>query len=78
MDASTIKQTLAKKDIRLSDISRDLGIKLPSVSQVIHGRRPSRRVSQAIADAIGLPLEEVFPKYRKESQSHRTGAREAA
>ena len=69
MDASTIKQTLAKKDIRLSDISRDLGIKLPSVSQVIHGRRPSRRVSQAIADAMGMPLEEVFPKYRRDKEA---------
>ena len=68
MNAATIKHELASKGRRLSDIARELGIKLPSVSQVIHGRRPSRRVSQAIADALGMPLEEVFPKYANRNE----------
>ena len=66
MDALKIKHLLASKGHSVTSISNGLGIARPSVSQVIHGHRPSRRVSQAIADAIGLPLEDVFPKYRKD------------
>ena len=71
MDAIDIKYHLAKNGYTLKDIADQLGVSLPSVSGIIHRKYPSRRISQAIADAIGLPLEEVFPKY---SQSPQVGA----
>ena len=69
MDAIDIKYHLAKKGYTLKAIADQLGITLSAVSQVILGRDTSRRISQAVADAIGLPLEEVFPKYKSKEHA---------
>jgi len=64
MDAIEIKYQLARKGLTVSDIAASLGIARTSVSQVIHGRRASKRVAQSIADAIGMPVGDIFLKYR--------------
>lgn len=50
----------------LSKIARELGYAPSRVSQVLHTERtgqrsPDDRIERAIADAIGLPLDDVFP-----------------
>jgi transcriptional regulator with XRE-family HTH domain len=42
------------------EIAEELGVVPQHVSEVIRGERRSKRVEQAIADALGLPIEEVF------------------
>ena len=64
MNGYEIVYRLKQRGIKVKSIATQLGVSGPAVSQVIHGKYSSSRVSQAIADAIGLPLEEVFPKYR--------------
>jgi transcriptional regulator with XRE-family HTH domain len=44
-----------------SDLAAELDVAPQHVSEVIRGDRRSRRVEQAIADAIGMPVEQVFP-----------------
>jgi len=60
---AAIKKELKANKVKLIDIAGDLGVTHVSVSLVIAGRSTSRRISQAVADAIGRPLAEVFPRY---------------
>ncbi|MBL7075759.1 hypothetical protein ISS37_11045 [candidate division KSB1 bacterium] len=41
------------------------GTAISAISRVISKKRKSRRIQQAIADKIGLPVEEVFPPRKK-------------
>ena len=70
MESYEIKYHLARTGHNVRAIADELGVTSQAVSQVIHGRDSSRRISQAVADAIGKPLEEVFPKYRKDKETH--------
>lgn len=55
------KAELIKKQIQQRDIAAQLDLSPIQVSSVIRGERRSQRVEQAVADALGLPVEEVFP-----------------
>lgn len=61
-----IKSALSLKRISLSDIARSLAVTPSTVSIVSRGFRRSRRVEQAIADALGQRPEEIWPdRYRR-------------
>ena len=60
MDGKEITKRL-KPDGGVKELAKKLGVTSPTVSQVIHGKRPNARIRQAIADAIGRPVAEVFP-----------------
>jgi Tfp pilus assembly PilM family ATPase len=47
----------------LSDIARALRKNLSVVSRVNGGQRRSRGIEQAIAQQLGLPVEEAFPEW---------------
>ncbi len=74
MKAYEIKYHLARAGHNVRSIADELGITSPAVSQVIHGKDSSRRISEAIAKAIGMPVGQVFPKY-SQSQSPQIGAK---
>ena len=69
MKGFIIRQLMADKKVSVKMIAEKTGTSSQAVSLVIHGKSTSRRVSQAVADAIGKPLEEVFPKYRKHKEA---------
>lgn len=69
MDGFDRRRIMAQHKITLTSIANDLGVAVATVSEVIHDKSISRRISQAIADALEMPLEEVFPKYRKDKES---------
>ena len=54
------KIALIEADVMMKEIARQLGVTGAHVSQVVAGDRRSVRVEQAVADAIGLPVEDVF------------------
>jgi len=59
------KAALMEKGVTQAQIAATLGISEQQVSQVMNCERTerrSRRVEQAIADAIGKPVAKVFPK----------------
>jgi transcriptional regulator with XRE-family HTH domain len=55
------KSKLILGQILQRDIAEKLGLSEIQVSAVVRGERRSARVEQAVADAIGMPVEEVFP-----------------
>lgn len=48
--------------LTISSIAKDLGVTKQAVGLAIERRMTSRRIAQAVSDAIGLPLAEVFPE----------------
>jgi len=62
MQPYEIRSELVRRQVLLKDIAARLGIATPSVSQVIYGVRPTLRIQEAIADAIKIPVDDVFPK----------------
>jgi len=50
-------------------IARELDVKPPTVSQVIHRVRVTERIRKAIAKAIELPVEKVFPENQETKEA---------
>ena len=57
-----IKIEILKSGINQNQIAKKAGVTPTLVSQVIYGIRPARHVRQAIAEAIGKPVEELWPE----------------
>lgn len=56
-----IKYRLRQRGLSLVQIARDLGISAGSVTAVSQGHRRSRRVEQALAEALETTPKELFP-----------------
>lgn len=63
MKPQKIRALMVEKKITSADIARELGVSHVSVHGVIYGKWPSRRIAEAVARRLNLPLEKVFPKY---------------
>lgn len=61
MKGYEIRQRLSDKSIKVGDIAESIGISSAAVSKVLHGHGRSRRIEALIAQALGLPVEQVFP-----------------
>jgi DNA-binding XRE family transcriptional regulator len=48
--------------LTITSIAKSIGVSKQAVACIIERRQTSRRISEAIAAAIELPLEEVFPE----------------
>jgi transcriptional regulator with XRE-family HTH domain len=55
------KAQMVLKQVQQIALAEQLGVTQSHISQVLSGDRRSPRVEQAIADAFGMPVEEVFP-----------------
>ena len=69
MKPERIKRLLKQRGIHQREIARKCGVSDTHVSKVIWGSSVSRRVSEAIAAAIGKPLADVFPAYRPKNRA---------
>lgn len=58
-----IKIALMERDVTQQDIADACGRKPCTVSRVISGHFPSEAVHQAIADALGRDVKEIWPEY---------------
>lgn len=54
------KAELVRRQVRQSHIARRLGVSQAYVSDVIAGNRRSSAIEQAVAEALGLPVDKVF------------------
>lgn len=55
-----VKEQLSKRDVLLSDIAQALNVTSCHVTLVIQGTTTSYRMAQAIANALNLPINQVF------------------
>lgn len=56
-----IKARLILRGITMTEIARSLNVTHAAVSRVISGRDATPRIRQAVAQAIGVPVEEIWP-----------------
>jgi lambda repressor-like predicted transcriptional regulator len=56
-----IRSELVKRDISNASIAQKLNVSRQSVTQIIYGQAKSSRIRQAIAQAIGRPVHEIWP-----------------
>lgn len=61
MLATEINAKLAKYDCSVSLLAEALNVKASSVSQIINRQSDSKRIANAIAKVIQLPVEDIFP-----------------
>lgn len=54
------KAELVRNRVRQSDIAKRMDVSRAFVCDIVAGNRRNARVEQAIADAIGKPVDEVF------------------
>lgn len=55
-----IRARLLMKGITLAEIARGLGVSRTWVSLVVNGHKKSRRIQEAIADALGVSYESLW------------------
>jgi len=61
MDKRKIKATLIEKGILQKEIAEKIGVTRSCVSSIINGHRQSRKVKQAVADALNVNVGELWP-----------------
>lgn len=67
MKPQRIRALMVAKQITNIEIARELGVTPVSVHGVIYGKWTSRRIAEAIARKLGMPLEKVFPRYDRDA-----------
>jgi len=63
-----IRAEMMLNNITVTAIARKLGVKQPTVSQVIYGVRPTLRIREAVATAIKKTVDEIWPEPTKEGK----------
>lgn len=61
MKQNEIKAEFVRKGIKLKTVADQLGVKAPAISAVLSGARRNPRIRAAIAEAIGLAVEDIWP-----------------
>jgi hypothetical protein len=56
---------LHERRVSLTDIARDVGRDLSTVSRVNRGQRRSKVIEEAIADRLGLSMSDAFPEWHQ-------------
>jgi DNA-binding XRE family transcriptional regulator len=68
MESHEIKVEIYRRrpqGLTMTAIAKKVGVSKQAISLIIERRQTSRRIAQAIADAIELPIEQVFPELYK-------------
>lgn len=70
MEPKEIRIELFRRDIRMKHIADQLNCSSSAIIMVIERHSVSKRIMQAVADAIDLDKETVFPEYFKKSVNY--------
>ena len=60
-----IRTALLEQGVSLRSIARRLGVSPSAVSLIVNKKMVSKRIMEAVANAIGSDLETVFPEYHQ-------------
>ncbi|MFC2588546.1 MAG: transcriptional regulator [Ottowia sp.] len=64
MHPEQIKAELRMAGVTLAAIADELGLSRTTVSQVLHGKSVSARISTRISEVLGKPVATIWPKHR--------------
>lgn len=65
-----IKEVLKEKKITVVSLANSVGMAQPSMSNIVNGKStPSLETLDKIADAIGVPVTDLFEQPKKDSLS---------
>lgn len=70
-----IKALMILKGVKSIDIARKLGVSHVTVSVVLTGKGKSRRIQQAIADALGVSFHDIWSKKNNKKNNTKKGKR---
>ena len=73
-DPVEVLTALRRARVTQAEIARRCGVAAPAVWQVINGRRPTARIQDAIAEATGLPVTQLFPRRADEAAGSQVAA----
>lgn len=62
LDPKKVKVQLIQRDKLVSRMALDLGLGQPTVSKYINGQGRNPKIQQAIADYLGVPLDDLLDK----------------
>ncbi len=62
MNPADIQTALKEKGLTQAAIARQMGVSEMTVSRIVRGTESSRRVAQAISEAIGIPMDTLWPE----------------
>jgi transcriptional regulator with XRE-family HTH domain len=57
---NVVKVEILKRDLTQKELARRLGVSLPQISMVVNGKRTTRWIQQAIAEELGMDVEDLF------------------
>ncbi len=66
MKGYEIRQIMTDSGLKVSGIANELGVKQPTVSQIIHGRRKSARIMGYISKKLDMPITFLWPPDRRQ------------
>ena len=62
-DTTPLKQTMYRLNVTQAELCRMTGIAYPQMNTYCNGgNTPGEKIMQLIANALGVPIEEVFPE----------------
>lgn len=61
MHPEDIKAAMRKRGVKPSELARHLGVSSASVTSTLRGRTRSRRIADAVAKIVGLPVDTLWP-----------------
>lgn len=67
MTPNEIRAALLIKGVKVNDIAKSLNLSHSNVSVVISGGRPNHKVRQAIANAVGKSISDLWPEKQPQS-----------
>lgn len=66
------RRIMLLKNIKMTDIARQLGISVTYVGEIFKGTRPGDKYKPLIAEMLGMNLDKI--KEKEESQTHATAS----
>lgn len=60
MNGYEIRHHMSQNNVLVKDLANQFGIRNVNISKVIHGKRKTKYIREAIAKAIKKPVSEVF------------------
>lgn len=60
MNGYEIRHHMSQNNVLVKDLANQIGIRNVNISKVIHGKRKTKYIREAIAKAIHKPVSEVF------------------